>query len=989
MVREPNSVRFFLYGQEGNVLGRPKNYINANEHLTDNIIENLRYNASSAIYEQGHNFEENLGVCRPGKDLSGLTTDWKDSQRKKDGRGRVDFINQIAACDSSAHETQNQSRVQFCPTFVLDTEDDNYGNYTHFKESNPFVAADDLYNIRPYKKQNMCGNEASSDDANPFDAIESDPLRLLASILEPMLIKDACFKRAGAPCFTDLDCAPNRLHGAQMQFLSPYSFGGSQAEYEYWSEELVCSQHPNEEFAFEKNRCCREIGKDFTMYSKIEGPSDDLLDYLGLNEEQNPDVETYPGESGQAGYLDSSSYEYSRFTIVDMITSNSADFTTTEKGARSPLIHLDNLQNPVGYQWQSFQEAGEKTCCGGGWIRKFADGTHDWIDFKKLYLNHENFQCLNYVSPLDYKKPDTLSLINWKKEFNKLCLFPLDYGCVQWGIYRTENFLIQAPHNFSTLNFDEWKEIMQGEEETYGLLFDNILEGMDITNDLYEGCAAGGRTCGSVDTTPNDGICVGNTNLAQKQRVTPLGPYIPLPLDVQGDLQRFGCTTPLFGNATTPVQFTFSLPVYIGRGNNIQGIQFKFFDANGEPLNGPNGARPLDDWGTLRGSIGGAYRCGNNNPSDAYGFADYFDDQGNDDGIYNNADRTPVGAWCVHRDNRGRDVLKVAFNKYSTFGGQTWDYGSIRIEFNAIGTRFWQGPEEERQSVLPGNDLYYLSKLGRLELLGIPQIYYEPLYCTHNYDKLLPGLYDENFYSENDDDDRGRLEADPQVFTFSPNRHGQDRFLENIYDEDFEGTDHTRAVGNSPTGYFMYANKINHPPIFSSHEFTCCHQLGQKVSSYEQCCSGYAKLDENYQSQDGQTEEEKPFTCKLPLGTNLNVYFNRFVSNEGLQDGEFSHEDFIPETGEIKFNFASYNKLVALGEKHCDLGSTIRGGIFGLYGAKNYNGATLSNGANSHPDQNLRYSFADEMVDDESSEGKWFQAGYHWNHHVYCGSESE
>ena len=39
-----------------------------------------------------------------------------------------------------------------------------------------------------------------------------------------------------------------------------------------------------------------------------------------------------------------------------------------------------------------------------------------------------------------------------------------------------------------------------------------------------------------------------------------------------------------------------------------------------------------------------------------------------------------------------------------------------------------------------GSPMHYLANLGRLELLGIPQIYYEPIRCNST-EKLIPDLY--------------------------------------------------------------------------------------------------------------------------------------------------------------------------------------------------------------------------------------------------------
>ena len=43
-----------------------------------------------------------------------------------------------------------------------------------------------------------------------------------------------------------------------------------------------------------------------------------------------------------------------------------------------------------------------------------------------------------------------------------------------------------------------------------------------------------------------------------------------------------------------------------------------------------------------------------------------------------------------------------------------------------------------------GSAQFYLDKLGRFELLGIPQIDYEPIICNSNKEKLVPDLFEHN-----------------------------------------------------------------------------------------------------------------------------------------------------------------------------------------------------------------------------------------------------
>ena len=104
---------------------------------------------------------------------------------------------------------------------------------------------------------------------------------------------DACLRRAGSVCHTDLDCGPNRLHAEQAIFLDQTSFNNSPAEYSYWTEALVCRQGSKppsvfdpayEDFDMSKNACCREISSGFTMYTNIADPLiDDRLSAEELN----------------------------------------------------------------------------------------------------------------------------------------------------------------------------------------------------------------------------------------------------------------------------------------------------------------------------------------------------------------------------------------------------------------------------------------------------------------------------------------------------------------------------------------------------------------------------------------------------------------------------------------------------------------------------------------------------------------------------------
>ena len=201
IVRTPQSNDPFLYGQERDVLGRPENYVGAREILDNDVVSNLEHNFSLHT-----NDLQDVGVCRPGKNLD--PNDLLAQHSDKDNLKRVDYINQISSCDSAAMGPLADNRVATCPIFQTEKEAaEEVGDYIT-----------DRIDVNMGHKQNRCGGDMLRDDGSggvehSFAQLELDRLETIGQIGLPSLVKDACFRRGGAVCFTDLDCAPNRLHG--------------------------------------------------------------------------------------------------------------------------------------------------------------------------------------------------------------------------------------------------------------------------------------------------------------------------------------------------------------------------------------------------------------------------------------------------------------------------------------------------------------------------------------------------------------------------------------------------------------------------------------------------------------------------------------------------------------------------------------------------------------------------------------------------------
>jgi hypothetical protein len=184
-------------------------------------------------------------------------------------------------------------------------------------------------------------------------------------------------------------------------------------------------------------------------------------------------------------------------------------------------------------------------------------------------------------------------------------------------------------------------------------------------------------------------------------------------------------------------------------------------------------------------------------------------------------------------------------------------------------------------------------------------------------------------------------------------------------------------TGVSSTNYYTNRYGLDHEPIFSENDFKCCTPLGKTNKDQTKCCSGYGVAT-------GST-----YTCSLPGGTDLMVYFNRFVSNEGIGSdkpgGGLGESDFNFITGEPKLTTIVNQKIAALGKAYCESKKVRQGGAFGEFPLEPVGNET---------------NLSDKIygiVDSSRDEGKVstagatipvgysaFMAGFRWNHHLYC-----
>ena len=855
-----------LFGKDANILGRPLNYMGSSSlgstiHTT--LAQNfIPFEATTA---------SNIGVCQPGKALPTASNEATMSNpfnqhMSADGSKRSDFINQIGTCNTTLYSPNRHSS---CPVIGQD------GNYEIFSSGTlPF-----LYSHRA-SAQNACGLETvhnntpltgsadSIQEASPFKAIEAKPLSSLI-ITNPTMVRDACLRRAGAVCHTDLDCSPNKFHASQVDYFAKEYFGND-AEKSYYSEYLVCGQADPQPFAsnveafknydMSKNRCCREVGKDLTTFT-ADIPQETYVSlakpYLPIS--QGLLMSAVPGTNSNV------EKRYSRLATVEGLG-------TPDKPVLSANLNLSAGTNiTTKNQWKTLSEANSDSCCGGGWIRKFSDGSTDWSRRDRLVMDVTNFQCINSRTPLLTHPEDLATSLETASTIT--ALVNQDYG-------------------------DYCKD----------------------STDTKGACAMYEIRQSSMDVLPQSGAAYNygtiKVNTIKPVYTSNLNPdYYFMPRTADSDPAvtiDYASTSP---SARRNIQI--KLPSYIPRTLTPPTVYMENAD--------------------------GAFRsCGSgtvtiSSPTDSL---------------------AGTGTTCVAEFNYTTRVLKVIH--------QTPPNGDI-FQNKKVGIRFDVPARNGTTPVTrtgPGSMAYYLKRLGRLELSGIPQITFEKLTCNDNRNRIVPGIFDADVKYSVDPVNPAKS-FDNSSFSFP---------ITYTAKSDFNGTN------VSVVGRFTNMHGLQHEPVFSANDFKCCSPLGKTVANSNLCCSGFG-----IPVAQGSTQK----TCALPAGTDLMVYFNSFVSNEGRSPsspgGGLVETDFDEQTGEPKLEATVNDKLRLLGRTYCASGKVRQGGAFGSFEVEPQGSdTTLSDRIYNIVDSTNDIGQNSNAGTTEYTGHPVFTEGFRWNHHLYC-----
>lgn len=935
VVRSPNEFDDIFFGMDTNVLGRPLKYVTATKSLTTEVIANIKYNGGTDALGLTTSQVDDMGICRPGRSLSSTAT---TAHGNPDTQKRADYISQIGSCDSTQ---TGSSRTVSCPAIGDDLD------YVPYNTSSTTLSQ-----LR--EMQNACGGEAkhTSTFASAFANIEGGSLQLLQHITQPIMAADACLRRAGSVCHTDLDCGPNKMHEDAVGSMALAYFGGTEAEQNYWRESLICGQGKAAptlgsskyyDYELNQNRCCREIGKDFTMFTS--GPATIIPENMGTNVNL---------VTSRLSVTDpKANYRYSRYT-ASKIAKTTANYPSVSATAE-----------PAKDQWKVINETGSLTCCGGGWIRKFADGTHDWKVKNRLSLETSNFACLNYRTPLvnaDYNgfgdAKDQVVQSTYQREYEYFCKYPGQNGCMQILYRDVSGYQILPPRVYEPSDAENLEPDDTTTVPPWATSAPYSAAGS------YNGLPATGYT--RLDTSPVGDLESGNYTYKMNQDV----PYPPFaymftqspPYDLYTDANGTKRSLIFFVDKDLDYGVSIYLPAY---------IPFNVANANANLASAtPTISRVYMKYMYDDGRVEAVNitNLRNLNKATCDGVANY---PGGSSGQPIDALSTgDFEAWCISANSKTQNRPVMNIKAYTgNVAIRQWKYAAVVIDFMPL-EKYKQTLDASLGAVTtPGNPYYYLTKLGRLELIGIPQITYEPIYCNGNQNKLVPGIFSSSIQT------RAQFNAVANTYTsFNPIAS---------YDEEGNSESESAGIGNQAKR-FTYQDKLSHAAVFSSKDFACCMPLGKETTSAAKCCSGTAS-----------TVNGK-LTCKLPSGTDLNVYFNKFVSSEGVGSDQpgggllISSEtsetevDFNAYTGEPKMRASTFQKLEALGAAYCQSGVVQNGGSFGQFPPEPYSGYYTTTGETINYPMSIVDSIVDS-VEGDTAAGKFpFDNGYRWDHHYYC-----
>ena len=356
-------------GLGARILGRPFDYYGT-KATPNGALLSLTTNNISAI-------------CTPGKDVNNSTDMYELNQRLP--AIRTESSDKLFGTGPASNLSMSPKALNACPAT------DAAGNSMQLFDLPLGDTVLNSYSISQNLSSNLL-NLAPLINLNIYSSTSGSQITGIG------YQRNTCLRAPGASCFSDMECAPSSFIASRAKSADLSGVLNS-AEEKYWEEELICGNPdfkylavgiPNPLFDVKKNACCRDVGKELTVFTQTSSSAYKWCDTT-TNQVRVAGVNTPI----------SSSSRYSRVhSGFDKMTCDPSQITSSKKFALS-LEASDTatrLTQILG-QFKTLDTINQRTCCTQNWVRSFASengGGHKFVKTKMQTVDKAMFKHVSW-----------------------------------------------------------------------------------------------------------------------------------------------------------------------------------------------------------------------------------------------------------------------------------------------------------------------------------------------------------------------------------------------------------------------------------------------------------------------------------------------------------------------------------------------------------------------------------------------------------------
>ncbi|MBF0205485.1 MAG: hypothetical protein HQK53_01215, partial [Oligoflexia bacterium] len=409
------------FGLGARILGRPYSY-NGQEAITSDLYSQLGYNQIRSI-------------CIPGRNVGDGSAGFDYEQQNYAEPGAMYLGDRVSNIGMSKMSEGPAVGYGLSACGIVDKK----GNYLHLNadyKRTPVSSAE----IKAY-----AGTQAFSTNILSAFQKQNPSYGLLTESTEvltvPLFQKNRCLRAPASPCFTDFDCGPSTFIApivSGMEWQTEMQAAVNEAEFNFWSEELVCGEDTSDgsgNYDFSLNRCCRPAGGNVhvgvdMLAGKVELPGVDIP------------ISTRSRASWVAPAYYSTKFIDPLWKVIlpslkepTPDACGGGDQLNSNFVANAGCLQLPAIGTPA--QFMTLHKVLGSICCGGHWIRQFHEdnsgGGHDWgsgpvIKARKQEFDFSSFRCLGWF-PLSTTKDASEA---WK------CFNPKSSACNAYNLSGAE-----------------------------------------------------------------------------------------------------------------------------------------------------------------------------------------------------------------------------------------------------------------------------------------------------------------------------------------------------------------------------------------------------------------------------------------------------------------------------------------------------------------------------------------------------------------------